>query len=79
MFDVLEDQYRWDSVNRLFVLLEDDPGMFDFRPRRVDVQAARLGAGWALMTTVECHVNAQPGVIDVWIRVVDDISMEPPL
>jgi hypothetical protein len=69
MFDTIEDHYRWDSVNQVFVLLEDNPGLVDVRPHRVDVQAARVHAGWVLMTTVtDVEVNAQPAVVDVWIR-----------
>jgi hypothetical protein len=68
MFDTIEDHYRWDSVNQVFVLLEDDPGLVDVRPHRVDVQAARVHAGWELMTTVQTEENAQPAVVDVWIR-----------
>jgi hypothetical protein len=68
MFDTSEDHYRWDSVNQVFVLLEDDLGLVDVRPLRVDVQAARVGAGWELMTTVQTVENAQPAVVDVWIR-----------
>lgn len=65
----LQDHYRWDSVHQMFVLLEDDPGLVDVKPQRVDVQAARIHAGWELMTTVTLdEINAQPGVIDVWIR-----------
>lgn len=68
MFETLEDHYRRDTVHQVFVLLEDDPGLVDIRPRRLDVQAARLGAGWELMTTVQTEQNAQPAVVDVWIR-----------
>jgi hypothetical protein len=68
LFDTIEDHYRWDSVNQVFVLLEDNPGLVDVRPRRVDVQAARVHAGWELMTTVQAEENAQPAVVDVWIR-----------
>jgi len=69
MFDTIEDYYRWDSVNQVFVLLEDNPGLVDVRPHRIDVQAARIGAGWDLMTTVtDVEVNAQPGIVDVWVR-----------
>lgn len=68
MFDTLEDHYRWDSVHRVFVLLEDHPGLIDVHPYRGDVQAARIGAGWELMTTVKTESNAQPAVVDVWIR-----------
>jgi hypothetical protein len=64
----LEDHYRWDPVHHVFVLLEDDPGLVDVKPQRVDVQAARVAAGWELMTTVQTEANAQPAVIDVWIR-----------
>ncbi len=67
MFDTLEDHYRWDTVHQVFVLLER-PGLVDVRPHRVDVQAARVGAGWELMTTVHTEENAQPAVVDVWIR-----------
>jgi hypothetical protein len=72
MFDTIEDHYRWDSVNQVFVLLEDNPGLVDVRPLRTDVQAARIGAGWELMTTVQTQENAQPAVVDVWIRVQPD-------
>jgi hypothetical protein len=68
----LEDHYRWDPVRRAFVLFEDDPGLVDVRPHRVDVQAARIGAGWELMTTVQTEANAQPAAIDVWIRTDPD-------
>lgn len=68
MFDTIEDHYRWDSINQVFVLLEDDPGLVDVRPLRVDVQAARVHAGWELMTTVQTQENAQPAVVDIWIR-----------
>lgn len=68
MFDTIEDHYRWDSVNQVFVLIEDDPGLVDVRPHRIDVQAARVQAGWELMTTVQTEENAQPAVVDVWIR-----------
>ncbi|QGG39897.1 hypothetical protein [Aeromicrobium yanjiei] len=73
MIDTLEDHYRWDSVGQVFVLLEQEPGLVDVRPHRVDVQAARIHAGWELMTTVTLdELNAQPGVIDVWIRTDTD-------
>ena len=73
MFDTIEDHYRWDSVNQVFVLLEDAAGLVDVRPLRVDVQAARVHAGWELMTTVtDIEVNAQPAVVDVWIRSQSD-------
>lgn len=73
MIDELEDHYRWDSIrwdsiHQVFVLLEDDPGLVDIRAQRVDVQAARVAAGWVLMTTAQTEANAQPSVIDVWIR-----------
>lgn len=69
MIQTLEDHYRWDAIAQAFVLLEQEPGLVDVRPTRPDVQAARVGAGWQLMTTVtDVEVNAQPGVIDVWIR-----------
>jgi hypothetical protein len=68
MFDTIEDHYRWDSVNQVFVLIEDDPGLDDVRPHRVDVQTARVHAGWELMTTVQTQENEQPAVVDVWIR-----------
>lgn len=68
MIHTLEDHYRWNAVSRAFILLEDDPGLVNVYPRRVDVQAARIGAGWELMTTVETEANAQPAIIDVWIR-----------
>lgn len=62
MFNIIEDHYLWDPVNQVFVLLEDDPGL-------VDVQAARIDAGWELLTTVtDVEVNAQPGMVDAWIR-----------
>jgi hypothetical protein len=69
MFDTIEDHYRWDSVNQVFVLLEDSPGLVDVRPLRVDVLAARVHAGWELMTTIQAEENAQPAVVDVWIRI----------
>lgn len=75
MFDTIEDHYRWDSVNQVFVLLEDNPGLVDVRPLRTDVQAARIGAGWELMTTVQTEENAQPAVVDVWIRAA--VGWEP--
>ena len=68
MFDTIEDHYRWDSVNQVSILLEDDPGIVDVRPHRVDVQAARVHTGWELMTTVQTQENAPPAVVDVWIR-----------
>jgi hypothetical protein len=72
VIDELEDHYRWDPVHQVFVLLEDDPGLVDVKPQRVDVQAARMAAGWVLMTTVQTEANAQPAVIDVWIRTTPD-------
>lgn len=76
MIDKLEDHYRWDTVHQVFVLLENDLGLVDVRPHRLDVQAARLGAGWELMTTVtDVELNAQPGIIDVWIRTAVDSAL----
>lgn len=74
MIDELEDHYRWDPIHHAFVLIEDDPGLVDVRPQRTDVQAARVAAGWSLMTTVQTEANAQPAVIDVWIRTPNDPS-----
>jgi hypothetical protein len=74
VIDKLEDHYRWDPVHRGFVLLEDDPGLVDVKPLRVDVQVARVRAGWELMTTVQTEINAQPALIDVWIRIVVDLG-----
>jgi hypothetical protein len=76
VIDEFEDHYRWDPVHQVFVLLKDEPGLVDVRPQRVDVQAARVAAGWELMTTVQTEANAQPAVIDVWIRATHD---EPPV